>query len=1363
MSSSPDVISRSSDIADPLEEAARANPPGNSAIRYRYGVHRSLLRGMAANLPRFAIPSEDGSTRNPLAALTNRNASDPSLALLDASASMLDVLSFYQERILNESYLGTATERRSLIELGRTIGREPRPVTAAGTHLAFTVDDSPGATGRVSIPANARVMSVPGQGEQPQIFETDTALDARAEWNQLAPERLETQRLEVGATTLDVAGLEMKFRPGEWLLFRKPAEPEKGGESLGAKDTFEIRVIEHVESLPKEDRTRLAWQLGLSIRHAEPEVHVLRQRAALFGHNAPDQRMIKKALAEQKPEPPPLVLVTVTDGKREVRELSPDDVKVLFAIRAQLGVDEQRRFDTWFKDAFGQKVEEYAQQQAHGTKDAPSEEPGAESETAAKGDEEPAKGEDGDEAPPEPTADPGPDPAHSRQADDDGGSTDDKKPSSCGGKWCDCENDDHVLCTHRDKVQEFLKYFGWASEYFLEGKLPERVQRIYDLYLEYRDLHDNPDAHDITEVWDWIQRAMAEAQKKPGDKSVRSAEGDAVEEADGSGGEGGRGGGDDTVLGPAPNDPGLPAAREEEWPMAISGHSIDLDGEYATLLPGTLLVIHWGTGYIVRRADEVMPGSRTDFGLSCKITRLQLDTKHLPVDLPANAVRAAAVLAQSERIELAGSPIPRLDGLSVELDQPTWGLEPGRLLVVRGKRPRVRIRKEGLLLFQPGSQEVQALPEGEELYLLEREQPWVLPVPDALPKASADEPEAGPKAPASREEVLEAFQKGDLAAVLQYAASLGDWPDPDPAAPACDWPYPDPPPENRPRIHFDPKTSIQDRVVAWALQNDEDRGPIVQICTDWVWDKIAFRISCAEEKIEKHYRHHRVDVLLESEQHDPSPPPEADNPEWGPFWWLYDALWRKEAEVPAPATPDVLAARGFGQNAILALRLGESRTDGTVPQRWHVEDRQGRRGYIRAWADEIGPLPAGPKDPDVSELVTLERAEEHPGSTTLEFTAALAAIFDRSTVSLLANVVTASHGESVREVLGSGDASRTHQRFTLRRSPVTRVYDPARGLASSLRIWVDGVEWIETPSLYSALPDARCFVTIEDEDGRATVVFGDGVRGARLPTGQENVVATYRAGGGPVGRVGAGRLTLLQTRPQGLRSVTNPLPATGGMGPETADEARAVVQASVATLGRIVSLRDYEDFVQALPGVGRASVTSLVVDRVRKVHLTIADANWEPLVPISDLAESIRLAIGLVSLPDAPVVLDGYEKLPFNVTARIRVRPDFAADEVLERAEAALRQAFSAQVRTFGQDVTAAEVIASLQAVTGVEAVILGRLYLGRRTIDAPGNGDPVPILEARSARVEDGVIRKAQVLVLSPEPQDLGEVGGLS
>ncbi|MCA8963215.1 MAG: hypothetical protein KDC38_21990, partial [Planctomycetes bacterium] len=53
-----------------------------------------------------------------------------------------------------------------------------------------------------------------------------------------------------------------------------------------------------------------------------------------------------------------------------------------------------------------------------------------------------------------------------------------------------------------------------------------------------------------------------------------------------------------------------------------------------------------------------------------------------------------------------------------------------------------------------------------------------------------------------------------------------------------------------------------------------------------------------------------------------------------------------------------------------------------------------------------------------------------------------------------------------------------------------------------------------TGHFYGMTTHARVFTVRHDEDGVATLRFGDGRSGARLPTGLENVIAAYRKGAG---------------------------------------------------------------------------------------------------------------------------------------------------------------------------------------------------------------------------------------------------------
>src|SRR5262249_48557978 len=155
-------------------------------------------------------------------------------------------------------------------------------------------------------------------------------------------------------------------------------------------------------------------------------------------------------------------------------------------------------------------------------------------------------------------------------------------------------------------------------------------------------------------------------------------------------------------------------------------------------------------------------------------------------------------------------------------------------------------------------------------------------------------------------------------------------------------------------------------------------------------------------------------------------------------------------------------------------------------------------------------------------------------------------VYERVTVTIYANVAPATHGETKQEVLGSGDASQAFQQFTLKQTPLTFVSAPtASGATSTLAVRVNDIVWDEVPSLYGQGAHQQIYSARLADDGKVIVQFGDGITGARVPSGTSNMVATYRVGTGLAGLVKAGQLSLLLTRPLGVKGVTNPLAATG--------------------------------------------------------------------------------------------------------------------------------------------------------------------------------------------------------------------------
>src|SRR5262249_20706067 len=170
--------------------------------------------------------------------------------------------------------------------------------------------------------------------------------------------------------------------------------------------------------------------------------------------------------------------------------------------------------------------------------------------------------------------------------------------------------------------------------------------------------------------------------------------------------------------------------------------------------------------------------------------------------------------------------------------------------------------------------------------------------------------------------------------------------------------------------------------------------------------------------------------------------------------------------------------------------------------------------------------------------------ETNAAHCTLEITPPLADELERDRPVRHGSVVPASHGEMV--ILGSGNASAPFQRFELKQLPLTyRAAENETGARSELTVRVADIAWAERQTLFGATPTERVYTLDVDEQGRNFIVFGDGARSARLPSGVNNVRATYRKGLGLDGNVAADKLTQLITRPLGLKSVSNPLAAQG--------------------------------------------------------------------------------------------------------------------------------------------------------------------------------------------------------------------------
>jgi predicted phage baseplate assembly protein len=385
---------------------------------------------------------------------------------------------------------------------------------------------------------------------------------------------------------------------------------------------------------------------------------------------------------------------------------------------------------------------------------------------------------------------------------------------------------------------------------------------------------------------------------------------------------------------------------------------------------------------------------------------------------------------------------------------------------------------------------------------------------------------------------------------------------------------------------------------------------------------------------------------------------------------------------------------------------------------------------------------------DRAQVVALEAAAAAAGGRTL---LTLATAIDppllRAGAVVLGNAARATHGESVTQVLGSGDAARRFLSAPLVQGPLTHVpADTPLGTASTLQVRVDDVAWTEVPSAYPAGPADRVFTTRTEPDGSLSVVFGDGVHGAVPPTGTNNLRATYRKGIGAAGNVRAHQLSSALDRPLGMKGVTNPAAASGGVDPEPADRARATIPLPVRTLGRAVSLLDYADFAMAFTGIGKAVASVLPLRSGPTILVSVADHEGAP--PPAATVARLQAALREHGDPHARVLVLPCRSARFRLALKVGVDPARQPDAVLEAVGEALRAAYRAAGRAIGAPVHASEVTAAAAGVPGVVGIDLDRLYLGA----APALRQR---LVAEPARTVAGSPLAAQLLAIAPDPFD--------
>jgi hypothetical protein len=207
------------------------------------------------------------------------------------------------------------------------------------------------------------------------------------------------------------------------------------------------------------------------------------------------------------------------------------------------------------------------------------------------------------------------------------------------------------------------------------------------------------------------------------------------------------------------------------------------------------------------------------------------------------------------------------------------------------------------------------------------------------------------------------------------------------------------------------------------------------------------------------------------------------------------------------------------------------------------------------------------------------------------------------------------------------------------------------------------------------------------------------------------------------------------------------MPAEGGASAEEPDEARHTMPLRTRTLGRAVSLLDYEDFARAFAGVAKARAEVLHLANGPVIAITIAGPGGVVISPTSPVWINLAAALAENGDPHVAVRLLAHQPATFRVGLKVKRNPDFESKPVLAAVETALRESLGFESRALGAPVQQSEVIAVAQAVRGVVAVDLDFLY---RPHPGKSPSREVRLLAARM-HVKAGVPVGDEILTLAP------------
>jgi hypothetical protein len=250
--------------------------------------------------------------------------------------------------------------------------------------------------------------------------------------------------------------------------------------------------------------------------------------------------------------------------------------------------------------------------------------------------------------------------------------------------------------------------------------------------------------------------------------------------------------------------------------------------------------------------------------------------------------------------------------------------------------------------------------------------------------------------------------------------------------------------------------------------------------------------------------------------------------------------------------------------------------------------------------------------------------------------------------------------------------------------------------------------WRPVQDLLSAGATTEAFVLELEDDGTATLRFGDGTHGRRPPEGQA-FTAWYRIGTGIQGNIGADTIGHILSNDSGIAGVRNPLAASGGTEPESTERVRLIAPASFRTQQRAVTEADYARVAQEAGRIQRARATPRWTGSWRTMTVTVDPEGGEVLE--ADVRTSIERRVDRFRMAGQDIAVREPRYIPLEIAMTVCVAPDHVKADVeralVERLGSGrlpdgTRGLFHPDNFTFGEPIWLSQVYEAAHSVAGI-------------------------------------------------------------